>query len=136
MNQLKETVAMMDQKIAQQETVLNKFKINPKSCVEMRDSNPSSESGMYWIDPDGHALGDPPVYVYCNMTTGSTLISHDNEDAADVGHCKDPGCYSRSIKYNATMKQMMTLIQQSVECQQFIQVKFVYFICIILSQSI
>ena len=30
---------------------------------------------------------------------GSTSILHDSELPIDVGHCTDPGCYSRSINY-------------------------------------
>lgn len=33
---------------------------------------------------------------------GSTSIPHDSESPMDVGHCADPGCYSRPINYNAT----------------------------------
>jgi hypothetical protein len=41
-----------------------------RSCEELRRSNESVESGMYWIDPDGHGTGDAPIHVSCNMTTG------------------------------------------------------------------
>ena len=53
---------------------------------------------------------------------GATLISHDCENSTDVGQCKDAGCYSQSITYNATMKQITALIQESTHCRQFIQV--------------
>jgi hypothetical protein len=26
---------------------------------------------MQWIDPDGQGIGDDPIYVYCDMTTGT-----------------------------------------------------------------
>jgi hypothetical protein len=39
-----------------------------RSCEELRSVHP--ESGGYWIDPDGVATGDPPIFVQCNMTTG------------------------------------------------------------------
>jgi hypothetical protein len=42
----------------------------PKTCLEALTADPSLESGMYFIDPDGHGMGDEPIYVYCNMTTG------------------------------------------------------------------
>ena len=41
----------------------------------------------------------------------------------DVGHCADPGCYSREINYTATMRQMTTLVELSSECHQSIKVK-------------
>ena len=43
---------------------------DPKTCLEARTADPSLESGMFWIDPDGQSRGDDPIYVYCNMTTG------------------------------------------------------------------
>lgn len=55
------------------------------------------------------------------MGLGSTLITHDSDDSIIVDHCSDPGCYSRPINYNATMKQMMALTQISTHCQQFFQ---------------
>jgi hypothetical protein len=113
-----------------------------KTCLEALAADPSLESGMFWIDPDGQGSGDGPIYVYCNMTTGnsaalsthsyvnkislilpgSTSVLHDNEDAIDIDHCFDPGCYSRPIKYNATLRQMTVLSELSEVCQQSIQV--------------
>ena len=41
-----------------------------KTCAEMHKSSPCLKSGMFWIDPDGHGVGDGPIRVYCNMTDG------------------------------------------------------------------
>ena len=30
------------------------------------------KSGMFYIDLDGQGVGEPPIYVYCNMTDGIT----------------------------------------------------------------
>ena len=55
---------------------------------------------------------------------GATSILHDSELPTDVGHCADPGCYSRAVRYrNATMRQMIALADLSSECHQTIQVK-------------
>ncbi len=43
---------------------------DPKTCLEARTADPTLDSGMFWIDPDGQGRGDDPIYVYCNMTTG------------------------------------------------------------------
>jgi hypothetical protein len=114
----------------------------PRTCRELRASNPSLASGMQWIDPDGQGIGDDPISVYCDMSsgkyfvifiylflklnknllTGSTSILHDSEVPIDVGHCTDPGCYSRSINYNASSKQMKSLAELSTECHQSIKV--------------
>lgn len=45
-----------------------------RTCHETHLSDLSLGSGMYWIDPDGHGIGDDPIYVYCDMTSG--LFSH------------------------------------------------------------
>ena len=41
-----------------------------RTCSHIRAALPSQISGLYWIDPDGQGVGDDPIYVYCNMTTG------------------------------------------------------------------
>jgi hypothetical protein len=42
----------------------------PRTCRELRAANPSLASGMQWIDPDGQGIGDDPIFVYCDMSTG------------------------------------------------------------------
>ena len=42
----------------------------PRTCRELRATDPSLNSGMHWIDPDGQGVGDDPIYVYCDMATG------------------------------------------------------------------
>jgi len=41
----------------------------PRSCFEIKATNPSAQSGEYSIDPDGQIDGDSPIQVYCDMTT-------------------------------------------------------------------
>jgi hypothetical protein len=45
----------------------------PRTCRELRAIDPSLSSGMHWIDPDGEGVGDDPIYVYCDMTSGEIL---------------------------------------------------------------
>lgn len=113
----------------------------PRTCREARAAAPSLSSGMYWIDPDGQGVGDGPIYVYCDMTSGkiifsafienqppchsfpgSTSIPHNSELPTNVGHCGDPGCYSMPVMYNASSRQMTALAELSYECHQSIQV--------------
>ena len=97
-----------------------------RTCRETRAADPSLISGKYWIDPDGQGVGDDPIYVYCNMATGSTEILHDSELKTDVGNCADPGCYSKAVNYNSTMRQMSALVDLSNECHQSIRVRQYY----------
>jgi hypothetical protein len=41
-----------------------------RTCRELRAANPSIASGMQWIDPDGQGIGDDPIYVSCDMSSG------------------------------------------------------------------
>ena len=41
----------------------------PRSCFELKATNPSAQSGVYFIDPDGQIGADQPIQVYCDMTT-------------------------------------------------------------------
>ncbi|XP_046456495.1 uncharacterized protein LOC124203731 [Daphnia pulex] len=93
----------------------------PRTCSELRAADPSLSSGMHWIDPDGQGFGNDPIYVYCDMTSGSTSILHDSESSLNVGHCADAGCYSRSINYNSSMGQIKALMELSTECHQSIR---------------
>jgi hypothetical protein len=47
----------------------------PRTCREFRAANPSIASGMQWIDPDGQGIGDDPIFVYCDMSTGKLPLS-------------------------------------------------------------
>jgi hypothetical protein len=42
-----------------------------RTCSEARTVDPSLATGMYWIDPDGEGVGDDPIYVSCDMATGT-----------------------------------------------------------------
>ncbi|XP_045033516.1 uncharacterized protein LOC116928447 [Daphnia magna] len=93
----------------------------PRTCLTARVANPLLTSGLYWIDPDGPAFGEEPIRVYCNMNTGWTEVLHDSESPMNSGHCTSPGCYSRTIHYNATLRQMAALAELSSECSQSIK---------------
>ena len=46
----------------------------PRSCFEIKSTNPSAQSGVYVIDPDGQINGDPSIQVYCDMTTRDSIF--------------------------------------------------------------
>ena len=54
---------------------------------------------------------------------GTTSILHNTEFKTDVKSCDDPGCYTKQIKYNATLRQMAMLADISGSCQQYFRVK-------------
>lgn len=41
-----------------------------RSCAEAHAMDPTLLSGDYYVDPDGVNVGDDPISVYCNMSTG------------------------------------------------------------------
>jgi len=45
-----------------------------RSCYELKATNPSAQSGLYFIDPDGQINGDDPVQAYCDMDTSKLLF--------------------------------------------------------------
>jgi hypothetical protein len=50
----------------------------PRTCHEIHDNDPSLASGMYWIDPDGQGVGDAPISVFCDMSTGKKNTKRGN----------------------------------------------------------
>ena len=94
-----------------------------RTCEEMADYG-VNQSNYYLVDPDGPLMGNEPIRVYCEFSEGSvsTIISHDSEETIEVGHCTDPGCYSRQITYDAPIEQIHSLIELSNTCNQ--QIKY------------
>lgn len=46
----------------------------PRTCEELHAFDPFKASGLYQIDPDGAFVGDPPITVYCDMSTGNPQL--------------------------------------------------------------
>ena len=68
------TIKRLEKKVSEQEKLILQLGVtNPRNCEEIKSKDSTKESGMYWIDPDGHGIGDDPIYVFCNMTTGNIL---------------------------------------------------------------
>ena len=44
--------------------------VMPRSCHEIRMADPSLPNDVYWIDPDGQDIGEDPIQVNCDMSTG------------------------------------------------------------------
>jgi hypothetical protein len=99
-------------------------RINPTSCSALLIKHPSTRSGMCYINPQGLS-SSPLVHVYCDMTSkngvGVTVIGHDSGSRSLVKGYEDPGSYKRKIKYDISMEQIVTIMKQSIICEQFIK---------------
>ena len=94
------------------------------SCSALLIKHPSTPSGMYYINPEG--LGSSPlVQVYCNMTSkngvGVTVIGHNSGSRTLVKGYEAPGSYKRKINYDISMEQIVAIVKQSKNCEQFIK---------------
>ncbi|CAG0902341.1 unnamed protein product [Darwinula stevensoni] len=96
--------------------------IVPTSCETLARLG-VTRSGTYLVDPDGVLRGDQPIQVFCDMVTdtASTYVLHNSMEATEIYHCPDPGCYARRVTYDASIKQMQALIDQSESCEQQIR---------------
>lgn len=78
-------------------------------------------SGTYYINP----MNVSAFPVFCDMVSkgriGVTVIGHDSETSTKVDEFEAKGSYARDITYNATMEQIVNLISQSTNCEQFIK---------------
>jgi hypothetical protein len=52
---------------------------------------------------------------------GVTVISHDSESRTFVNGYENPGSYIRNITYHVTMEQIVAIMNQSSNCEQFIK---------------
>ena len=94
------------------------------SCSALLIKHPSTRSGMNYINPQG-LNSSPLVQVYCDMTSkngvGVTVIEHDSESRTRVEEYHLPGSYKRKIKYYISMEQIVVIMKQSKNCEQFIK---------------
>ena len=90
-----------------------------KSCDEHRLFRPADRCGTYRIDPDGVGVGEEPITVLCNMTTGTTQIGHDQQGSKQLAiDCVGRDCFTLPLVYQAPMRQMISLVQLSNDCHQ------------------
>jgi len=83
----------------------------PRSCYEIKATNPSAQSGEYSIDPDGQIGGDSPIQVYCDMTTRNSLLSIYNLNSFTYNflHSKRLHLYTTTLRPKLT--SLVVLIQ-------------------------
>merc|ERR1712038_1132379 len=88
-----------------------------KTCRQLKEHG-FNTSGEYHIDPDSTGA---PIKVFCDMSTGTTEISHDGEAAENITHCSGEGCFKKTYTYSAPMSQVEALIEMSEGCSQDLQ---------------
>ena len=96
----------------------------PKTCSELLTKHPSTTSGNHYLNPQG-LVALSSVQVFCDMTSkngvGVTVIGHDSESRTFVNGYESPGSYKRKIKYDISIKQIVAIIKQSTNCEQFVR---------------
>jgi len=90
-----------------------------RTCSQLRSLG-LRDSGEYFIDPDGPGPNSPPVKVYCDLKTGTTRINHQLHQQA-VTPCRERGCFVRAVDYEIPMKQIISIISLSENCEQYIR---------------
>ena len=95
-----------------------------RTCEEYRVNGLTSEdSGLFFIDPDGANNGLPPFEVFCDFTSGITVIHHDSQESIRIPKCQSEDCFKHRIDYgSAQIKQLQALIELSESCEQTIAV--------------
>lgn len=80
----------------------------PPDCRSVLASGPTSDDGVYSVDPDGPGIGEPPLEVLCDMHTsdgGWTLVGQERE--GDEGTLKflgvNVGDASRGARFGDDM---------------------------------
>ena len=96
----------------------------PTTCSELLIQHPSTPNGLYRIYPE-RPNPSLAVQVYCDMTSksgvGVTVIGHDSESRTLVKGYNPPGSYKRKINYDISMKQIVTIMKRSKNCEQYIK---------------
>jgi Fibrillar collagen C-terminal domain len=78
-----------------------------RTCDELKAYDPSKASGLDLVDPDG-PFGDDPIPTFCDMATGTTQVSHDAADGAEVD-CSGQACFTQNVQYEASYRQLVAL---------------------------
>ena len=95
---------------------------NVRSCQELANLG-ITQSGTYEIDLDGPDSMAEPSMVFCDFTTNSTEIRHDQQSEIMIEKCQDGdfGCHQTDLSYDVPMDQIRALIDSSECCEQSIR---------------
>ena len=96
----------------------------PTTCSELLQKHPSTTSGNHYLNPQ-ELDSSRSVKVYCDMTSkngvGVTVIGHDSESRTLVKGYDPAGSYKKNINYDISMEQIVAIMKQSKNCEQFIK---------------
>ena len=95
-------------------------------CSALKQKVPLLTSGEYHLRLDDATLSSSQlVKVYCDMSSnngsGVTVIGHDSESKTLVRGFDPRGSYERTITYDISMEQIVAIMNQSTNCEQFIK---------------
>ena len=99
------------------------------SCTTLKSKYPILPNGQYKINSRGQNL--PGITVYCDMTTkdeiGITEVGHDSEHKTEVtGNGAGKPYYGRNITYDINMTDIVSIINASKYCEQFLKYECQY----------
>ncbi|CAG0924546.1 unnamed protein product, partial [Notodromas monacha] len=117
-NELKEALESMKPAGDQENAVTVDAEVL-RTCADLKRQK-AAKSGLYNIDPDDNDQGQPSFEVFCNATSGETVIHHDLVGEFTAKNCRRGRCQeAKNITYgNLSMLQMEALINHSEKCYQ------------------
>ena len=98
--------------------LMSKMLTSAESCNELA-RNGIETSAYYHLDFDGKGVGKPPVKAMCKFPEIVTKVG--GIEPVEVVNCQGVGCFEYTVPYEASMEQMVSLLQTSSTCTQEIR---------------
>ena len=95
---------------------------NVRNCQDLANLG-MTVSGTYQINPKGPDSVAEPIMAFCDFTTNSTEITHDQMSEIMIEKCPNGelGCHQSHLNFVAPMDQIRALIDASETCEQSIR---------------
>nr|XP_039268366.1 uncharacterized protein LOC120343295 isoform X2 [Styela clava] len=90
------------------------------TCEQLKNKFHITESGFYTFLASNSTQ---TFQVYCNFSNfkAVTEIWHDLMREKNIKNCEGKGCYSTTPTYSISIKHIIQIIKNSVECKQYIK---------------